>query len=66
MAYAKREPALIFETESEAGVALSYYRTCYPNNRIEAVVSEVNAAPTHQLTNDGFQAVEMGPETLFG
>lgn len=63
---AKQKPSLVFEKKSDAEVAVEFYSTMYDQSHIEACVKEVRAEPTHQLTNDGFQALEFGADTLFG
>ena len=63
---AKRKPPLVFKEKGEAEVAVDFYDMLYDDSHIEARAKAVNAEPTHRLTNGGFQAMEMGTDTLFG
>lgn len=62
---ATETPPLVFETEREAEVAVDFYEELYGESHIEAQPKEVEATPTHRLTDDGFAAVEM-KDGLFG
>lgn len=63
---AKKKPVLVFADRGEAKVALDFYEMFFGECHISAQVKQVDADPTHRLTNDGFKAVEMGADTLFG
>ena len=65
---AKKYPPLIFETRKEAFIAVEFYNSLYADHHIEAKAAPVaeGVEATHRATNDGFQPVPMGADTLFG
>lgn len=50
---------LVFDTEEEAEVALDFYRQVWGDSHIDGEVRAVQAEPTHQLSDRGFEAIPM-------